>query len=388
MYPDSQDNVTESFSAELLLLFNETQGTSITTEKDLSHDITNTSLIWSQWYPFSLDTLDWSQVLVWTLSNQPQCQKWQPLHNIYFQIGHLALMLTTLIPLGNLGHFSGLSRLLLLRCGLLVYSVMISMWSLMVSCNLDTLVWSLVITCINTIWCLHSLYVIYTSKCLTIPKEMRTAYDSLFAPLGVDTRQFKKLLSCTKEIREVQAKETVITEKISRVDCLSLVLSGRLVVSQGGKVLHLVNKNQFLDSPEWFGVTTDEYFQVTVTALVDSTIITWHRDKIKFCLMGDVRLQAIFDHVVGRDVVRKLMQVNNLAEELQMNFDRAKDHPDIGGDTTSDASVEDKEDFDDKKPMITKEVTKDKSLLGSLIGGEIPSWRLVNIKETEDETIV
>ena len=73
-------------------------------------------------------------------------------------------MLTTLIPLGNLGHFSGLSRLLLLRCGLLVYSVMISMWSLMVSCNLDTLVWSLVITCINTIWCLHSLYVIYTSK--------------------------------------------------------------------------------------------------------------------------------------------------------------------------------------------------------------------------------
>ena len=51
-----------------------------------------------------------------------------------------------------------------------------------------------------------------------------------------------------------------------------------------------------------------------------------------------------------------------------MNFDRAKDHPDIGGDTTSDASVEDKEDFDDKKPMITKEVIKDKSLLGSLIG--------------------
>ena len=104
------------------------------------------------------------------------------------------------------------------------------------------------------------------------------------------------------------------------------------MVSQGGKVLHLVNKNQFLDSPEWFGVTTDEYFQVisrtinvgylwnrqffsfqvTVTALVDSTIITWHRDKIKFCLMGDARLQAIFDHVVGRDVVRKLMQVNHL----------------------------------------------------------------------------
>ena len=33
-------------------------------------------------------------------------------------------------------------------------------------------------------------------------------------------------------------------------------------MSQAGRALHLVNKNQFLDSPEWFGVTTDEYFQV------------------------------------------------------------------------------------------------------------------------------
>ena len=35
-------------------------------------------------------------------------------------------------------------------------------------------------------------------------------------------------------------------------------------MSQAGRALHLVNKNQFLDSPEWFGVTTDEYFQVNI----------------------------------------------------------------------------------------------------------------------------
>ena len=51
----------------------------------------------------------------------------------------------------------------------------------------------------------------------------------------------------------------------------------RLIVSQGGRALHLVNDNQFLDSPEWFGVSTDEYFQVTVTALETSTILMWHR---------------------------------------------------------------------------------------------------------------
>ena len=36
----------------------------------------------------------------------------------------------------------------------------------------------------------------------------------------------------------------------------------RLLVSQAGRALHLVTKDQFLDSPEWFGVTTDEIFQV------------------------------------------------------------------------------------------------------------------------------
>ena len=111
---------------------------------------------------------------------------------------------------------------------------------------------------------------------------------------------------------------------------------------------------------------------MTVTALERSTIISWHRDMIKFCLMEDTRLQAIFDHVVGRDVVRKLMQVNNLAEELQINLDKSKEH-EVGesGDSASSGSVEDKEEFDDKKPMIAKETMKEKSLLGSLIGKQI-----------------
>ena len=48
---------------------------------------------------------------------------------------------------------------------------------------------------------------------------------------------------------------------------------------------------------------------MTVTALEPGTLLTWHRDRVKFCLMEEPRLQAIFDHVVARDVVRKLMQV-------------------------------------------------------------------------------
>ena len=54
---------------------------------------------------------------------------------------------------------------------------------------------------------------------------------------------------------------------------------------------------------------------MSVTALEPGTLLTWHRDRVKFCLMEDVKLQAIFDHVVGRDVVRKLMQVINLIND-------------------------------------------------------------------------
>ena len=84
----------------------------------------------------------------------------------------------------------------------------------------------------------------------------------------------------------------------------------RFLVSQAGRVLHLVTQHQFLDSPEWFGVTTDEYFQVTVTALEECSVLVWHRDRIKLTLMEDIHLQAVLDKVIARDVVRKLLQVS------------------------------------------------------------------------------
>ena len=141
---------------------------------------------------------------------------------------------------------------------------------------------------------------------------MEDVYTQLFLPLKVTRTQFQNLLEGTKEKRLVGAKEFVIEEKVSRVNSLSLVLSGRLLVSQAGRPLHVVSENQFLDSPEWFGVTTDEYFQVSVTALEECSILVWHRDRLKFHLMADPFLQVVFDHVLGRDVVKKLMQVGNI----------------------------------------------------------------------------
>ena len=78
------------------------------------------------------------------------------------------------------------------------------------------------------------------------------------------------------------------------------------------------------------------------------------------------------------------MQVNTLAEDLQLNIEKTGEtgETEVGGEAGSG------DDWDDKRPMIAKENVKEKSLLGSLMGADIPAWRLVNIKETDDETIV
>ena len=49
--------------------------------------------------------------------------------------------------------------------------------------------------------------------------------------------------------------------------------------------------------------------QVSVTAIQESRVLVWHRDKLKLSIMEDQFLQAVFDNVLGRDVVQKLLQV-------------------------------------------------------------------------------
>lgn len=92
--------------------------------------------------------------------------------------------------------------------------------------------------------------------------------------------------------------------------CFFVVVVIRLVVSQGGRALHIVFPHQFLDSPEWFGVSTNELFQVTIVSLEEARVLIWHRDKLKLSIINNHFMQAVFDHILGRDVVKKLIQVS------------------------------------------------------------------------------
>lgn len=47
-------------------------------------------------------------------------------------------------------------------------------------------------------------------------------------------------------------------------------------------------------------------------AMEESRVLIWHRDKLKLSIMAEPFLQTVFDHILGRDVVKKLMQVTQV----------------------------------------------------------------------------
>lgn len=47
-------------------------------------------------------------------------------------------------------------------------------------------------------------------------------------------------------------------------------------------------------------------------AMDESRVLIWHRDKLKLSIMSEPFLQTVFDHILGRDVVKKLMQVTQV----------------------------------------------------------------------------
>ncbi|XP_026288166.1 blood vessel epicardial substance isoform X1 [Frankliniella occidentalis] len=227
------------------------------------------------------------------------CPQWCPVNHMYFQLANTFFFLSYLAP-------SGLYGLVYLRCTHLIGCALFALWGWSVICSFDAFLWNANFVVINFI---HVCVLLYRLRPIKFSKEVEEVYAALFQPLKVSRHQFKKVLDCMKMIRPLKYQEVYAQEKVTKVDSLSLVLSGKLVVSQNFRALHIVFPHQFLDSPEWFGVSTDEFFQVSVTAMEESRVLLWHRDKLKLTIITDSFLQAVFDHILGRDVVKKLMQI-------------------------------------------------------------------------------
>ncbi|KRG07555.1 blood vessel epicardial substance isoform X3 [Drosophila mojavensis] len=309
-----------------------------------------------------------------------QCLIWQQPHHLYFQLGWAFLFLAFLAPHGPFGS-------LWMRATMLIGCIMMGMYGYLIECTPDVVLWSGLGIGINFI---YLIVVLCRLRPVRFDQEIEAMYVALFQPLHVTRQQFRKVLNCMKVIRGLKYQEVYAQEKVTKVDSLSLVLSGKLVVSQHQRALHIVFPHQFLDSPEWFGVSTDDYFQVSIMAMEESRVLIWHRDKLKLSIMAEPFLQTVFDHILGRDVVKKLMQVTQVSESIASN-----------GFLPSGGYAEDAED----KPMLILKKSVDVGHgLTALINrqlqalpriskyydcaGDPNSWRLGRIDETDHETAV
>lgn len=55
-------------------------------------------------------------------------------------------------------------------------------------------------------------------------------------------------------------------------------------------------------------------------AMEESRVLIWHRDKLKLSIISEPFLQTVFDHILGRDVVKKLMQVTQVCKHMKLLF--------------------------------------------------------------------
>lgn len=239
---------------------------------------------------------DWSQI--WPYFNTG-CAEWLPINHFYFQLANTCLFLSYLAP-------AGLWGLIYLRLVLAVASFFFALWGWVILCAFDTFLWNAFFTLINVV---HGIYLLCSLRPVRFDKQVEEVYKTIFQPLKVSKQQFKKVVNCMKSIRPLKRGEHFAVEKQTRVESLSLLLSGSMLVIENGRTLHVLHPMQFVDSPEWFGVSSDDYFQVSIRACEESRVLLWHRDKLKLILLSDPFLQAVFDHILGRDVVRKLTQM-------------------------------------------------------------------------------
>ena len=155
---------------------------------DAADHVSNTSVELLTW----LQHVNVTHVLTWPADT---CSSWQPLHHVYWQVAHLILVLTTLVPLTSVGGVS----VVVLRLGLVLYSGLTLLWSCVSMCSLDTMVWAGAILIINTIYTIITLVNIHVSHCSAIHPDILPAYDKMFRPLGVTRRQFQVNCHFTSE---------------------------------------------------------------------------------------------------------------------------------------------------------------------------------------------
>lgn len=277
----------------------------------------------------------------------PVCAGWK--QDMEGALYHLANCVLLLGFMGGSGVYGCFYLFGFLGTGYVCYVL----WGWFNACGLDIVIWNFLLA----MACLLQLaHLVYRLRRDTLPEEFGLLYKTLCVPLQVPLQAYKEIVRCCEEqVLTLATEQTYAVEGETPINRLSLLLSGRVRVSQDGQFLHYIFPYQFMDSPEWESLPPSEegVFQVTLTAETPCSYISWPRKSLHLLLAKERYISRLFSVLLGYDISEKLYALNEkLFAKFGLCFDiRLPSLYHVLGSAASDAGPEsEKEDEEVHEP--------------------------------------
>uniref|UniRef100_A0A8C5KK51 Popeye domain containing 2 n=1 Tax=Jaculus jaculus TaxID=51337 RepID=A0A8C5KK51_JACJA len=280
----------------------------------------------------------------------PVCTSWKQEQE--GAIYHLANCILLLGFMAGSGVYGGLYLFGFLGTGYLCHVL----WGWFNACGLDVVLWSALLTAA----CLLQLgHLVYRLRVDTLPEEFCLLYKTLGMPLRVPLHTYQEIIRCChQQVLTLATEQTYAVEGETPINQLSLLLAGRVRVSQDGQFLHYIFPYQFMDSPEWESLhpTEEGVFQVTLTAETECSYISWPRKSLHHLLDRERYISGLFSALLGYDISEKLYTLNDkLFAKFGLRFDiRLPSLYHVLGPSTSDGGLEsEKDDQENCEPAMS-----------------------------------
>uniref|UniRef100_A0A8D8Z0Q2 Blood vessel epicardial substance n=1 Tax=Cacopsylla melanoneura TaxID=428564 RepID=A0A8D8Z0Q2_9HEMI len=245
-------------------------------------------------------------------SSSSLCPHWVSTQDQLFQYSHICFVIAFCAP--RIYKPSILFFRLLLVVGLLISAF----WSGVHVCFYDAFVWNMVLAVVNASHA-GALISIFLPPALSI--ELTELYIRVFKPVKISKKQFKELTSEATLCKLAQGESYAIEERSSADERLSILLRGKMNVTCDNTHLHYVAPFQFVDSPEFVSNqnTSDELYQVSITAEEDCLYLCWSRISLDRLLRHRPMLKSVFNCLIGKDITQKLYALNELISNNAQN---------------------------------------------------------------------
>ncbi|XP_039293324.1 blood vessel epicardial substance [Nilaparvata lugens] len=238
------------------------------------------------------------------------CGEWEPAQHNLYQLSNICFAAAFILPR------SFKPSVLLVRALLSVGFLVSAMWAGVHICSPDMFAWNVLLSVANLV---H--LVILTCRFLppALSVELTELYIRLFKPLKVTKKHFKELTREASLCHLAKGESYAVEDATPADERLSILLRGKLRVTCDNMHLHYINCHQFIDSPEWEASheTSDELFQVTITAEEDCMYLCWPKLRLDRVLRHRPMLQTVLSNLIGKDITQKLYSLN---EQLGTSF--------------------------------------------------------------------